>query len=232
MMAAVAARELADGEVVFVGIGLPNLACNLARRTHAPNLVMIYESGAVGATPSRLPVSIGDPALVTGSLMVCGMADVFQLFLQSGRIEVGFLGGAQVDRHGNINTTVIGPYERPKVRLPGSGGAAEIAIHAQRILIVSKLSPRAFPERVDFVTSPGQRVQRVITDKGVLEPDGAGGELVLTGLYPGVAAADVKAGVGWTLRSRPSLARLDPPTRVELQLLREVLDPKRLYLKS
>ena len=232
MMAAVAARELADGEVVFVGIGLPNLACNLARRTHAPNLVMIYESGAVGATPSRLPVSIGDPALVTGSLMVCGMADVFQLFLQNGRIEVGFLGGAQVDRHGNINTTVIGPYERPQVRLPGSGGAAEIAIHAQRILIVSKLSPRAFPERVDFVTSPGQRVQRVITDKGVLEPDGAGGELVLTGLYPGVAAADVKAGVGWTLRSRPSLARLDPPTRVELQLLREVLDPKRLYLRS
>ena len=117
-MATVAARELADGEVVFVGIGLPNLACNLARRTHAPNLVLIYESGAVGATPSRLPVSIGDPALVTGSLMVCGMADVFQLFLQNGRIEVGFLGGAQVDRRGSINTTVIGPYQRPKVRLP------------------------------------------------------------------------------------------------------------------
>jgi len=231
MMAAVAARELADGEVVFVGIGLPNLACNLARRTHAPHLVLIYESGAVGATPSRLPVSIGDPALVTGSLMVCGMADVFQLFLQNGRIEVGFLGGAQVDRHANINTTVIGPYERPKVRLPGSGGAAEIAIHAQRILIISKLSPRAFPERVDFVTSPGQRVKRVITDKGVLEPDETG-ELVLTGLYPGVEAADVQAGVGWPLRCRPRLARLAPPSAVELQVLREVLDPKRLYLKS
>ena len=119
-MAAVAARELADGEVVFVGIGLPNLACNLARRTHAPHLVLIYESGAVGAVPERLPVSIGDPALVTGSLMVCGMAGVFQLLLQNGRIEVGFLGGAQVDRYGNINTTVIGPYERPAVRLPGS----------------------------------------------------------------------------------------------------------------
>jgi len=232
MMAAVAARELADGEVVFVGIGLPNLACNLARRTHAPNLVLIYESGAVGATPSRLPDSIGDPALVTGSLMVCGMADVFQLFLQNGRIEVGFLGGAQVDRHGNINTTVIGPYQRPKVRLPGSGGAAEIAIHAQRILIISKLSPRTFPERVDFITSPGQRVKRVITDKGVLEPDGAGGELLLAALYPGVAAGDVQASVGWKLRSRPKLARLDPPTRVELQLLREVLDPQRLYLTS
>ena len=232
MMAVVAARELRDGEVVFVGIGLPNLACNLARRTHAPNLVLIYESGAVGAVPERLPVSIGDPALVTGSLMVCGMADVFQLFLQNGRIEVGFLGGAQVDRFGNINTTVIGTYERPKVRLPGSGGAAEIAIHARRILIVSKLSPRAFPERVDFVTSPGQRVARVITDKGVFERDAATGELVLTGLYPGVEAADVKRGVGWELRSRPSLDRLDPPARVDLQLLRDVLDPKGLYLKS
>src|SRR5512134_1592966 len=129
MMAAVAARELADREVVFVGIGLPNLACNLARAMHAPDLVLIYESGAVGAVPERLPVSIGDPSLVTGSLMVCSMADVFQLFLQNGRIEVGFLGGAQIDRFGNINTTVIGDYQRPKVRLPGSGGAAEIAVH-------------------------------------------------------------------------------------------------------
>ena len=231
-MAAVAARELADGEVVFVGIGLPNLACNLARRTHAPNLVLIYESGAVGATPSRLPVSIGDPALVTGSLMVCGMADVFQLFLQNGRIEVGFLGGAQVDRHANINTTVIGSYKKPKVRLPGSGGAAEIALHARRILIVAKLSPRAFPERVDFLTSPGGRVAKVITDKGVLERDAASGELVLAALYPGVEATDVRAAVGWGLQVRPRLGRLDPPTATELQLLREVLDPQRLYLTS
>lgn len=231
-MATVAARELVDGEVVFVGIGLPNLACNLARRTHAPNLVLIYESGAVGATPSRLPVSIGDPALVTGSLMVCGMADVFQLFLQNGRIEVGFLGGAQVDRSGNINTTVIGSYAKPKVRLPGSGGAAEIAIHAQRVLIVAKLSPRGFPERVDFLTSPGQRVAKVITDKGVLERDARTGELELAALYPDVEVADVQAGVGWPLRVRPQLARLGPPTTIDLQLLREVLDPKRLYLKT
>ena len=130
-MVVAAARELRDGEVVFVGIGLPNLACNLARLTHAPNLVMIYESGAVGARPERLPLSIGDPSLVTGSLMICGMADVFQLLLQNGRIEVGFLGGAQVDRYGNINTTVVGDYAHPKVRLPGSGGAPEIAIHAK-----------------------------------------------------------------------------------------------------
>jgi glutaconate CoA-transferase subunit B len=232
MMAVVAARELRDGEVVFVGIGLPNLACNLARRTHAPNLVLIYESGAIGAVPERLPVSIGDPALVTGSLMVCGMADVFQLLLQNGKIEVGFLGGAQVDRYGNINTTVIGPYERPKVRLPGSGGAAEIAIHARRVLIVSKLSPRGFPERVDFITSPGDRVQRVITDQGVLEPEGPGGELVLTALYPGVGAADVQAGVGWKLRCRPQLAQIDPPTPADLRLLRDVLDPQGLFLKT
>ncbi|HXO84299.1 MAG TPA: CoA-transferase [Gemmatimonadales bacterium] len=231
-MAAVAARELVDGEIVFVGIGLPNLACNLARRLHAPNLVLIYESGAVGATPTRLPVSIGDPALVTGSLMVCGMADVFQLFLQNGRIEVGFLGGAQVDRQANINTTVIGSYEKPKVRLPGSGGAAEIAIHAQRILIVAKLSPRAFPERVDFLTSPGQRVAKVITDKGVLERDQKSGELVLAALYPGVDVAQVQAGVGWPLRARAPLARIEPPSAPELQLLREVLDPQRLYLRS
>ncbi|HEV8399214.1 MAG TPA: CoA-transferase [Gemmatimonadales bacterium] len=232
MMAVVAARELRDGEVVFVGIGLPNLACNLARRTHAPNLVLIYESGAVGAVPQRLPVSIGDPALVTGSLMVCGMADVFQLLLQNGKIEVGFLGGAQVDRYGNINTTVIGPYERPKVRLPGSGGAAEIAIHARRVLIVSKLSPRGFPERVDFITSPGDRVQRVITDKGVLEPEGPRGELVLTALYPGVEPADVQAGIGWTLRCRPQLVQVDPPTPADLRLLRDVLDPQGFFLKT
>src|SRR5437867_5357561 len=150
IMASVAARELRDREVVFVGIGLPNLACNLARATHAPNLVLIYESGAVGAVPERLPVSIGDPALVTGSLMICSMADVFQLFLQNGRIEVGFLGGAQVDRWGNINTTVIGDYAQPATRLPGSGGAAEIAIHARRTLIINRLSARAFPEHVDF----------------------------------------------------------------------------------
>ncbi len=231
-MTAVASRELRDGEVVFVGIGLPNLACNLALRTHAPSLVLIYESGAVGAVPERLPVSIGDPALVTGSLMVCGMADVFQLFLQNGRIDVGFLGGAQVDRYANINTTVIGSYAKPKVRLPGSGGAAEIAIHAHRILIVSKISPRTFPERVDFVTSPGRRVAKVITDKGVFERDAATGELLLTALYPGVSAEDVRAGVGWELRSRSTLDCVEPPSPTDLRLLREVLDPKRLYLKG
>lgn len=246
LMACVASRELRDGEVVFVGIGLPNLACNLARATHAPRLVLIYESGAVGAVPERLPVSIGDPALVTGSLMVCGMADVFQSFLQNGRIEVGFLGGAQIDRWGNINTTVVGSYEHPAVRLPGSGGAAEIAVHAQRTLVVSRLSRRAFPEAVDFITSPGHRMRgrtrrelgmpgagpvKVVTDKAILEADESG-ELVLAALYPGVAPAEVAAGVGWTLRQRAQLQAVEPPTERELHLLRDVLDPQRLFLKG
>lgn len=247
MMAAVAARELRDGEVVFVGIGLPNLACNLARATHAPNLMLIYESGAVGAVPDRLPVSIGDPCLVTGSLMVAAMPEVFQYFLQGGRIQVGFLGGAQIDRWGNINTTVVGGYEHPKVRLPGAGGAPEIATHARRTLIMGKLSPRAFPEKVDFVTSPGHRYcdttrrelglpgagpLKVITDKCVLELEPDTGEMILSALYPGVTAEEARAGVGWKLRSAPSLGSAEPPTAEELRLLRDVLDPKRLFLKD
>jgi glutaconate CoA-transferase subunit B len=246
MMTVVAARELRDGEVVFVGIGLPNLACNLARATHAPNLLLIYESGAVGAIPERLPVSIGDPALVTGSLMVCSMADVFQSLLQNGRIEVGFLGAAQIDRYANINTTVVGGYHRPAVRLPGSGGAAEIAIHARRTVVISRLDRRAFPETVDFITSPGHRSHgqsrrnlnmpgagptKVVTDKAVLEPEPDSGELVLTALYPGVELDDVKQCIGWPLRTRDNLATIDPPTERDLYLLREVLDPDRVYLQ-
>ena len=246
-MTVVAARELRDGEVVFVGIGLPNLACNLARATHAPHLVLIYESGAVGAVPERLPVSIGDPSLVAGALMVCGMADVFQSILQNGRIEVGFLGAAQIDRWANINTTVIGDYERPKIRLPGSGGAAEIATHARRTLVIAKLNRRAFPESVDFVTSPGhvyrgvRRHQpalpgsgpiKIITDRGVLEPDPDNGELVLTALYPGVRIEDVARNVGWTLRCREPLGTVEPPAPSDLQLLRNRLDPGHLFLKA
>jgi glutaconate CoA-transferase subunit B len=247
MMAVTASRELRDGEVVFVGIGLPNLACNLARATHAPGLVLVYESGAIGAEPERLPVSIGDPALVTGSLMVSSMADVFQCLLQGGRIEVGFLGAAQVDRYANLNTTVIGDYDHPRVRLPGSGGAAEIAIHARRTIVVATLGARSFPAAVDFVTSPGQRYHgvdrrtlgmpgagpvKVITDRGILEPDAETGELVLTTVYPGVAVDAVRAGVGWPLVVRDPLACAEPPTATELDLLRHTLDPKKLYLRA
>ena len=245
LMAVRAARELKDGDVVFVGIGLPNLACNLARATHAPDLVLIYESGAVGAVPERLPVSIGDPALVTDSLGIASMADVFQYYLQGGRIQVGFLGGAQVDRYGNINSTVVGPYAAPKVRLPGSGGACEIAIHAQRVIVVAPLSLRSFPAEVDFYTSPGQAGKygsraslglpgggpvRIVTDVGILRPSPADGELELAAVYPGIDPEQVKAKVGWPLRVCAHLEPISPPTAEELHLLRDVLDPEHLYI--
>jgi len=194
-----AARLLRDGDVVFVGVGIPNLACNLARRTHAPNLYMIYEAGVIGARPKRLPLSIGDPTLVSGAAAVCSMYDIFTLYLQRGNVDVGFLGGAQIDRYGNINATVIGDYEHPKVRLPGSGGSMEIAAWANRCYIMTPHQKRRFPERVDFHTSAGflsgqgerqaagvrgKGPQAVVTDLGILEP-GPNGELILTALHPG-----------------------------------------------
>ncbi len=243
LMVCRAARELRDGEVVFVGIGLPNLACNLARRLHAPNLVLIYESGAVGAVPERLPVSIGDPALVTDSLSVCSMADIFYNYLQGGRIAVGFLQGAQIDRHGNLNTTVVGDYDHPKVRLPGSGGACEIAINAQRVVVIAPQTRRGFPERVDFVTSPGflgggdERARLglpgggpsiVVTDLACYEFEN--GEMVVASLHPGVSLDDVRANLGWDPRVRGDVATTLPPTADELRVVRDELDPHHLYL--
>lgn len=216
-MVCVAAQELRDRDVVFVGIGLPSLACNLARATHAPNLQLIYESGTIGTRPERVPLSIGDPALVTGALMVAPMADVFQLILQRGHIDVGFLGAAQIDRRGNINTTVVGSYDGPKVRLPGSGGAAEIAAHAKRVIVVTSLDRRAFPDRVDFVTSSGRRVTRVITDKCIFDRDAD--ELVLSALYRGVSVDEVRQSVGWRLRTATNVAEIPIPAPAMLAAL-------------
>lgn len=239
-----AARLLRDGDVVFVGVGLPNLACNLARRTHAPNLLMIYEAGVIGAQPSRLPLSIGDPTLVSGALSVCSMYDIFAFYLQRGNVDVGFLGGAQIDRFGNINATVIGEYDHPKVRLPGSGGSMEIAAWANRCYIITPHQKRRFPERVDFRTSAGflnGRHQReaaqlrgagplaVVTNLGVLEPD-ATGELILTALHPGANREEAKDNTGWALKVAPDLRVTEPPTSVELYILREELDPDGIYL--
>jgi glutaconate CoA-transferase subunit B len=218
-MICTAANEVQDGDLVFVGIGLPSLACNLALATHAPNLELIYESGTIGSRPERIPLSIGDPTLVTGALMVVPMIEIFQYVLQRGHIDVGFLGAAQIDRFGNINTTVVGPYDKPKIRLPGSGGAAEIAIHAKRVVVVTKLERRAFPAKVDFVTSPGARVSRVITDKCVFDRDG---ELILTGLYEGVTIEDVRAEVGWDLRVAPTIGVIDPPSGDALAALEQL----------
>lgn len=246
LMTVNAARLLADGDVVFVGVGLPNLACNLARRTHAPNLYMIYEAGVIGAQPSRLPLSIGDPTLVSGAAAVCSMYDVFTLYLQRGNVDVGFLGGAQIDRFGNINATVIGDYEHPKVRLPGSGGSMEIAGWANRCYIITPHQKRRFPEQVDFQTSAGYRYngreraasgargggpQVVVTNLGMLEPDDSG-ELILTALHPGATVEQVQENTGWALRCAPSLRQTEPPTADELRILREELDPRRIYLGS
>ncbi len=241
-----AARLLRDGDVVFVGVGLPNLACNLARRTHAPGLVMIYEAGVIGARPSRLPLSIGDPTLVSGALAVCSMYDIFTLYLQRGNVDVGFLGGAQIDRYGNINATAIGPYEHPKVRLPGSGGSMEIAAWADRCYVLTPHQKRRFPEKVDFRTSAGflggrpereaaklrgAGPQAVVTDLGILEPDESG-ELILTALHPGCTVEQAKANTGWELKLAPELRVTEPPTEEELRILREELDPQGSYLKG
>lgn len=243
-MIVAAARALAGVRTVFVGVGLPNIACNLARRTVAPDLELIYESGVYGARPARLPLSIGDPTLVSGATSVCSMADLFGLYLQAGRVEVAFLGGAQIDRYGNLNTTVIGDYAHPRVRLPGSGGACEIAINARQVFVIMRLRRRAFVERLDFLTSPGhlggvgERAamglpgggpQWVVTDRCVFTFDEVTGEMVLSSLHPGVELAEVQAEVGWELKVAPDLRETEPPTAEELRLLREELDPQGLY---
>lgn len=223
LMICQAARQLRDGEVVFVGIGLPNVACNLARRLHAPGLVLIYESGAVGAAPKRLPISIGDPSLVTDSLSVCSMFDVFNYYLQGGLIDVGFLQGAQIDRYGNINTTVIGDYSRPKVRLPGSGGACEIAILAKRVFVIAPQSKRSFPERVDFITSPAPvgGPAMAVTDLGCYEF--VDGEMVLTLLHPGCTVEQVRENTGWEVTIADDLKVTVPPAPEELEVIRDMI---------
>jgi glutaconate CoA-transferase subunit B len=235
-MIATAGRALEGVRTVFVGVGLPNSACNFARSTVAPDLRLIYESGVYGARPARVPLSIGDPALVTGALAVCSMGDLFFFYLQGGRVEVAFLGAAQIDRFGNINTTVIGDWNQPKVRLPGSGGACEIATHAKRVFIIMRLERRAFVERLDFRTSPGhlsggreraslglpgKGPELVVTDKCILGFDEATGEMVLQGLYPGVRAEEVQQEVGWSLKVSEQLQMIKPLSEEEIQLLRK-----------
>ncbi len=244
LMVVNAARLLRDGDVVFVGVGIPNLACNLAMRTHAPNLQMIYEAGVIGAQPARLPLSIGDPSLVTGALSVCSMYDIFTLYLQRGNVDVGFLGGAQIDQFGNINATVIGDYAHPKVRLPGSGGSMEIAAWANRCYIITPHQKRRFPARVDFRTSIGFLTggdaraktgvrgggpEAIVTNLGLMKPDETG-ELVLTALHPGIQFEQVQENTGWAIRQAPNCETTAPPNPEELRILREELDPQRIYI--
>ena len=235
LMTIAAARALANGKVCFVGIGLPSAAANLARRTHAPDLVLIYESGCIGAKPTRLPLSIGDGELAETADTVVSVPEMFRYWLQGGRIDVGFLGAAQIDRFANINTTVIGTYQRPTVRLPGAGGAPEIATQAKEVLIVLKQSRRTFVERLDFITSIGfldggsgradlgvttRGPTAVITDLGVLRPHPETGELVLTQVHPGVSVDAVRSETGWPLRLADRIEVSEPPTPAELHELR------------
>ena len=221
LMAVSAARRLHDGDVCFVGIGLPSLAANLARATHAPNCVLIYESGTIGAKPTELPLSIGDGELAETADAVVSVPEMFAYWLQGERIDIGFLGAAQIDRHGNLNSTVIGDYDRPKVRLPGGGGAPEIATSVRDVFVMLKQSPRSFVERLDFKTSVGDRVRVVVTDLGVLEPDDDG-ELTLTHVHPGVEPEEVRAATGWDLSIAEDLAVTEAPSEAELGALRSL----------
>jgi glutaconate CoA-transferase subunit B len=244
LMIAASARQLAAERVCFVGIGLPNIVCNLAKRTIAPQLELVYEAGVYGADPRRLPLSIGDPTLVTGSTAVTSMFELFAFYLQAGRIDVGFLGAAQIDRFGNINTTVIGDYASPKVRLPGSGGAVEIAINARKVFVIMRQGTRSFVERLDFRTSPGHSgdpahdaargwwgngPSSVVTDLGQYRFDEASGEMTLTHLHPGTTLDDVRAAMAWEPRVADDLGETPPPTAEELRLIREELDPDGMY---
>ena len=220
MMAVEAARRLVDGTVCFVGIGLPSTAANLARRTHAPDCVLVYESGTIGAKPTELPLSIGDGELAETADAVVSVPEMFAYWLQGGRIDVGFLGAAQIDRHGNLNSTVIGDYDKPKVRLPGGGGAPEIATEVKDVFVMLRQTRRAFVDRLDFMTSRGDNVRVVVTDLGILEP--VDGELTLVQVHPGASVDDARDATGWELRVADDLRTTDPPTEEELAALRSI----------
>jgi glutaconate CoA-transferase, subunit B len=240
-MTVAASRALRDGAVCFVGIGLPSTAANLARRTHAPRLVLVYESGTIGAKPARLPLSIGDGELAVTADSVVSVPEIFNYWLQPGRIDVGFLGAAQIDRFANINTTVIGgDYNKPTVRLPGGGGAPEIAASCGEVIVIVRQSTRSFVERVDFITSvgygsgPGDRERfgftgrgpvKVITDLGVLEPDPETCELTLTSVHMGIEPEQARAATGWPLAVAENLTVTPDPSAAELNALRDLLSP-------
>ena len=245
LMVIVAARELKDRESVLVGVGIPNLAANLAKKLQAPNLLLVYESGAVGSNPSRMPLSIGDPCLVSGAKSVCSMYEQFAYYLQGGRIDVGFLGGAQIDKYGNINSTIIGAYKTPKVRLPGSGGACDIASNVKKIIVITPHEKRRFVEKVDFLTSPGfidgkegwrkLKLQgggpyAVITNLCTFKFDEVTGEMTVAALHEGVTLEQVQENTPWKVKVADELATTPPPTEKEVTTLR-ALDPDKIYLR-
>ncbi|MFO1067711.1 MAG: CoA-transferase subunit beta [Geminicoccaceae bacterium] len=238
IMTVAASRMLKNGTVCFVGIGLPSTAANLARLTHAPDVVLIYESGPIGAKPTVLPLSIGDGELAITADTVVGTPEIFRYWLQGGRISVGFLGAAQIDRFANINTTVIGDYHKPKVRLPGAGGAPEIAASAGEVLIILKQDPKAFVDKLSFITTaghldggdarerarlPGKGPTAVITDIGILTPDPVTRELTLTALHPGATVEQARAATGWPLKVAAEVRVTPAPDAAELKALRDLI---------
>lgn len=237
MMTVAASRELCERAVCFVGIGLPSEAANLARATHVPGCVLVYESGTLGAKPDILPLSIGDGVLAEHADSVVSVPEIFNYWLQAGRIDVGFLGAAQIDRYANINTTVVGPYDDPKVRLPGAGGAPEIAASAKEVIILLRHNQRAFVEELAFVTSVGHRdggdsrkelgyigagPTAIITDLGILRPDSETKELTLVALHPGATVEQAREATGWNLKVAEEIVSTEPPTEEELRVLRDL----------
>jgi glutaconate CoA-transferase subunit B len=237
MMMVTAARALRNDHVCFVGIGAPSAACNLARLTHAPDIALIYESGTIGVKPDVLPLSIGDGELADTALTTVSVPEMFQYWLQGGRIDIGFLGAAQLDRFGNINTTVIGPYASPRVRLPGAGGAPEIAAHCREIFLIIEQTPRSFVDSVDFITSLGfgptgtERAglgietlgpTMVITDLAILRPEPGSNELVVTSIHPGVGRGEIEAATGWDIRFATEVVTTPEPSELELGTLRDL----------
>ena len=249
MMTIAASRALGNDDVCFVGIGAPSAACNVARLTHAPDITLIYESGTIGTKPDVLPLSIGDGELCDTAVTTVAVPEMFRYWLQGGRISIGFLGAAQLDKFGNINTTVIGPYDHPTTRLPGSGGACEIAINARQVFVIMRQTVRSFVETIDFRTSPGnlggaeqaERIRRaggwlgrgpsvVVTDLGIYHFDDAG-EMRLDSLHPGATVEQVRDTIGWDVAIAPDLAATAPPSAEELRLIREELDPGGAYTR-
>ncbi len=237
MMTVAAARALKNEDVVFVGIGMPSAAANLARLTHAPNITLIYESGTLATKPTVLPLSIGDGELCETALTTVSVPEMFRYWLQGGRITVGFLGGAQIDRFANLNTTVVGPYDKPKVRLPGGGGAPEIANSCGEIFIIMAQGKRSFVDKIDFVTSLGhgeggdhrrrlgvktKGPSRLVTDLCIFEPDPSTKEMSVVSIHPGVTRDKIQENTGWTVRYANRVEETTPPTAQELEILRDL----------
>jgi glutaconate CoA-transferase subunit B len=219
----VAARRLSSAQSVFIGVGRPSTAAILARMVHNPRLVLVYESGTIGAKPYHVPLSIGDGELAETADAVVTVPEMFNYWIGTGRIQVAFLGAAQVDPRANLNSTVIGDYDHPKTRLPGAGGAPEIAIGCREVVVIAPHSVRTFVKQLDFLTTTGERTTHVITDLGVLEPDPETRELVLTQVHDGVTSEQVQAATGWELRMVEDLRVTEPPTDEELAALRELV---------